>query len=440
MNFRVVGLFFFSMIFLLSHAQDEYYFPPTEGNWTTQSPEDLGWCVDSIDALYDFLERNDTRAFLLLKDGRIVFEKYFYNFHQDSVWYWASAGKTLTAFLAGTAQEQGYLSIDDPSSKYLGDWTSASTEREDSILIWHQLTMTTGLDDNVDNLDCTDRACLNYLADPGTRWSYHNAPYTLLSEVIEEATDQNYNLFTRNSLMSKIGGSGAWIRLDYNRVFFSSPRTMARFGLLILARGEWGNERVMEDKQYIDQMISPSQQINPSYGYLWWLNGQEGIMVPGVQRVFNQPLCPPAPDDMVAAMGKNSQLLNVVPSEGLVVVRMGESPSGAPVPFDLQDGIWEYLNQIICSPTNQEEVADNANEIYPNPVVSGEVNIKTLTRGEPGVLRLNDLSGRPVYERKCAGNEGWIDLPVVLANGLYTYSYQSRNGDVVFGKLIITGK
>ena len=60
----------------------------------------------------------------MLKDGKIAIEKYFGTFTKDSLWYWASAGKTLTAFLVGQAQENGLLSISDSTSKYLGSgWT-----------------------------------------------------------------------------------------------------------------------------------------------------------------------------------------------------------------------------------------------------------------------------------------------------------------------------
>ena len=83
------------------------YFPPINGNeWQTLSPASLGWCEERIDSLYDVLEENNTKAFIVLKDGKIILEKYFGTFQQDSVWYWASAGKSLTACLVGIAQQR----------------------------------------------------------------------------------------------------------------------------------------------------------------------------------------------------------------------------------------------------------------------------------------------------------------------------------------------
>ena len=128
------------------------YFPPTNNNlpWDTLSPIALNWCPDKIDSLYSYLGIQDTKGFIVLKDGKIVLEKYFGSFTKDSLWYWASAGKTITSFLVGKAQEENYLSILDTTSDYLGNgWTNCPLIKERKITIRNQLTMTTGLDDMV---------------------------------------------------------------------------------------------------------------------------------------------------------------------------------------------------------------------------------------------------------------------------------------------------
>ncbi|MEO6830643.1 MAG: serine hydrolase domain-containing protein, partial [Chitinophagaceae bacterium] len=164
-------------------AKATLYFPPTTGNvWDTTSLTSLGWCQDKMDSLINYLGAHHTKAFILLKDGKIVTEHYFGTFTVDSAWQWNSAGKSLTGFLIGLAQEQGYLNIHDSLPKYLHHGFSlCSTAAEDSIRLWNQLTMTTGFDDNGANgteSHCTDDTCLICIAAPGTRWAYHNAPYT----------------------------------------------------------------------------------------------------------------------------------------------------------------------------------------------------------------------------------------------------------------------
>jgi len=99
----------------------DLYFPPKTGNgWQTLAPSELNFCPEKIDSLYAFLESRNTKSFILLKDGKIVLEKYFGTYVQDSIWYWASAGKSMTAFLVGQAQEENLLDIQDKTSDYLG--------------------------------------------------------------------------------------------------------------------------------------------------------------------------------------------------------------------------------------------------------------------------------------------------------------------------------
>jgi CubicO group peptidase (beta-lactamase class C family) len=381
-----------------SQAQN-LYFPPTTGDtWETVSPESLGWCTSEIDPLLGFLEQENSKAFIVLKDGKIAIEKYFGTFTKDSLWYWASAGKTLTAFLVGQAKEKGLLSISDSTSKYLGvGWTGLTPEQERKITIRHQLTMTTGLDDGVEDNHCTLNSCLKYLAEPGTRWAYHNAPYTLLEKVLTNASGSAINAFTRQNLLSPTGMNGLWVTVHYDNVFFSKPRSMARFGLLIQNNGVWGNDTLLKDEPYFQQMINTSQEINQSYGYLWWLNGKPTYMWPGVQFVFNGSWAPDAPADMFAAMGKNGQMLCIAPSQGLVVVRMG-NPGDLPlseIGVFLCNRIWQKLNAVICNETAVEETEFKSADlrVFPNPS-DGEITIQ----GYEGKAEIYNSTGAVIWK------------------------------------------
>ena len=119
---------------------------------------------------------------------------------QDSLWYWASAGKTMTAMLVGIAQQEGLLSIQQ-NLRLPGYWLDfLPAAKENLITIRHQLTMTTGLDDGVTDDDCTDPSCLVYKADAGTRWAYHNAPYTLLDKVVGSRQRLTYNNYFQQKI------------------------------------------------------------------------------------------------------------------------------------------------------------------------------------------------------------------------------------------------
>ena len=192
---RYIYLFLLSVVLSVSTVGQGLYFPPIVGStWDTLAPSSLGYCNNRIDSLNQYLDHINTKAFILLKDGKIVLEQYFDGFTKVRTWYLASAGKTMTAYLVGIAQQEGLLSINDTSSRYLGTgWSNLTPAQEADLTIWHQLTMTTGLDDGVANVDCTLDTCLEYLAPAGTRWAYHNAPYTLLTSVIEQASARPVN-------------------------------------------------------------------------------------------------------------------------------------------------------------------------------------------------------------------------------------------------------
>jgi CubicO group peptidase (beta-lactamase class C family) len=354
------------MLFLFAASVSaQSYFPPNDSSeWDTLSPSNFDWCPDKIDSLYGFLDEANSKSFILLKDGKIVLEQYFDEHTDSSYWYWASAGKTLSSFLMGIAQEEGFLNINDTTSDYLGSgWTYSSPEEEEKITIWNQLTMTSGLDDGVSNPFCTDDSCLIYLAEPETRWAYHNAPYTLLRPVLENATGQGINIYANQRLLNPIGMDGVFSYVGYDNVFSSTTRSMARFGLLIQNNGEWDGTQILSDENYFNQMVNTSQALNESYGYLWWLNGKSSFMLPGTQFVFDGSIFPNAPNDVIAALGKNGQIINVVPSENMVWVRMGNASSTELVETNLNIGIWNYINDLSCVSTVESFTNTNSKKL-----------------------------------------------------------------------------
>lgn len=361
---RLALLLLFILILVSSCSKEDspdlsdsvLYFPPVDSdNWETIAPAELSWNASAVDSLYTMLADNGTRAFIILQNGKIAIEKYWGKnilntgeFNSSSQWYWASAGKSLSAVLVGIAQQEGLMDINDKTSDYLGlGWTSMSKEKEDLITIRHQLTMTTGLDYAVPDTYCTEPECLQYKTDAGEQWYYHNAPYTLLKDVIAAATGYDENTFCYMTLEAATGMDGTWIYDGTNNIYWSKARDMARFGLFILNEGNWDGSQIMTDTNYFTAMTNSSQDINPSYGYLWWLNGKEKVMYPGVPLALKMWLSPDAPADLILAAGKNGQFIGVIPSLNMVVVRMGEAPDDAAVPILFHNEMWKMINRII---------------------------------------------------------------------------------------------
>ncbi|MGB3545884.1 MAG: serine hydrolase domain-containing protein, partial [Saprospiraceae bacterium] len=323
-------------------------------SWETAGPAELNWDTTQIPALISLLDQGGTRGFLLLQDGKIALEHYAGNglvfnqpFNRDSRWYWASASKTLTAAAVGEAQADGLLDINAPSSTYLGaGWSGMTPERENAITVRHHLTMTTGLDYRVADQNSTAVADLDYLAEPGTLWYYYNAPYSLLKDVVAGATGETFDDYFDRKIAAPIGITGSWEDVGGSNMYFSSPRSMARFGLLVLNDGRWQNTPVL-NPDFLRASTTTSQQLNPSYGYLWWLNGKESFRLPGTTLSFNDNIIPNAPADMVCGLGRNSQYVCVIPSKNMVLVRMGDDPDESPVPLTFLNDICGVLNNII---------------------------------------------------------------------------------------------
>lgn len=323
------------------------YFPGNVGTeWETQSMASLGWNQNALTDLRNYLTAKNTKSFMILVNGRIVMEEYYNGHSASATWQWNSAGKTLAAAVTGIAEQEGLLTIADQASQYLGKgWTSAPLAKENLISVRNLLTMTSGLSEEN---DLVIKANLTYVADAGSRWAYANV-FQKLMDVVAAASKQPFETYFNAKLKNKIGMDGYWSDGVIFNIYNSNTRSMARFGLLALNKGKWGNEQIINEA-YFKQCISTSQKINPSYGYLWWLNGKSSYMVPGSQSVFPGSLVSNAPSDMYAAMGASDQRIYVIPSRNMVVVRMGNAsdlanPQFAVSGFD--NALWQKINAVI---------------------------------------------------------------------------------------------
>ena len=191
---------------------------------------------------------------------------------------------------------------------------------------------------------------LKFVAAPGTQWKYNTNAYCLSLKCAAAGAALTPDSLTRNWLTEPIGMQHSrWIERNLpdssppetNRFgFATTARDLARFGVLILARGRWADATILSDRNYLTDSLNSSQKMNPSYGYLWWLNGQSSAI--RSSRKVPGPLNRNAPGDLVAALGALGRKCYVVPSLELVVTRLGDAPdvSGQPG-FDME--FWRLL-------------------------------------------------------------------------------------------------
>jgi CubicO group peptidase (beta-lactamase class C family) len=344
------------------------YFPPTRGTWETITPASSGWNGEKIDEALDKAGKSRSSGVVILFRGRIMAERYWnldglpepekgkgaaqkYSrlvVGRDAAGHViedvASIQKSVASILVGIGQEKGLLNISDPVRKYLGaGWSKTSPEQESAITVRHLLTMSSGLADD-----------LTFEAAAGNRWRYNTAAYAFTMKVLAAAAKKPREELTREWLTERIGMTDSkWVKRtgsgEENPIndagFATTARDLARFGLMILADGQWGDQKVIGDRAYLKAALHPSQELNPSYGYLWWLNGQAEV-ARGAGAKSKGPLIPSAPSDLVAALGAVDRKLYIVPSLGLVVTRLGANTGPA---FDNE--FWKALMAAAPAPS-----------------------------------------------------------------------------------------
>ena len=257
----------------------------------------------------------------------------------------ASAQKSVVAVLVAIAGDRGLIDLDDPVSDHLGPgWSQASPEQEAAVSIRHLMTVTSGLDDR-----------LEYQVPPGTRWRYSLGPaWHLLKPVLAAASGESLDALTRGWLTGPLAmDETEWIPrpgmayLDGTpfEALLTSARDLSRFGQLVLDRGRIDDTEVVSTES-LTRLLTPSQDLNPAYGLLWWLNGRRPHLVPMVDEPVEDVLLPDAPPDTVLALGAMGQICAIAPSRSVVVVRLGGSTSGL-MGGSMANDLWPMLDEVL---------------------------------------------------------------------------------------------
>ncbi len=233
----------------------------------------------------------------------------------------ASQQKSFIAVLAAVAVDKGLLDVTKAVGDYIGSgWTKAAPEQEARIRVLDVLTQSSGL--------TTEFA---YAAPPGTVFLYNTPVYAVTKAILMAAAKQPLETITRDWLTAP----GAMMDTSWRKRpaamadvgnptgLVTSPRDTARFGQIILDGGRAADGRRLVSEAGLKAMLTRSAT-NPAYGRLWWLNGSTYTIKPLAKRL-DGPLIPAAPADLVAALGALDRKLYVVPSQKLVVVRMGQA-------------------------------------------------------------------------------------------------------------------
>lgn len=306
-------------------------------HWETGFPEDHGMDPLLLEEAADYARSVKSTCMAVVRDGVLVGEWTFRgNTAADRVKSW-SVAKSYAATVVGRAYTEGYLhGIDDPIADYLTDWQG--TDR-DGISIHHMLSMTSGLkfdlwEDNVEMFladDMTALALANPVRNPpGSTWEYNNHTVQLADPLLEAATGMSTSNYAQSALFEPLGMSAEWETDDvghpamYMNVL-ASCRDHAKMAYLYLQDGCWDGERLLAT-DFVDRATSSSSTHNRGYGYWWWLNGEAPLLDSVDFHVKPGWMHDDAPEDAYCAAGLGSQMVEVIPSLDLIVVRMGVAP------------------------------------------------------------------------------------------------------------------
>jgi CubicO group peptidase (beta-lactamase class C family) len=327
--------------------------------WQEGPPESQGFAASALEAIRDELAARQTRAFLVVRRDCIVCEWYAPGWHAGRPHFTASLAKAIVGGLSlQVALEDGRLAVDDPAARFVPQWRDDPQKRR--ITIRHLATHSSGLEDaEQDGLPheqlpgwkgrfwrrdpdpftiARDEAPV--LFPPGTQYAYSNPGMAMLAycvtAALRDAPQQDLRALLRERVYEPVGlRDGDW-SIGYGATYWVdglplvanwgggsfTARAVARLGRLMLRRGDWDGRRVLDAGwaaravAYAGTPLPPRSAADPrpASGLGWWTN-EDGVW-------------PDVPRDAFAGAGASHQVLLVVPSLELIVVRNGRGLEG----------------------------------------------------------------------------------------------------------------
>lgn len=266
-----------------------------------------------------------TRAVVVLYKNKLLAEKYDTAFTKNSKILGWSMTKSITSSAFGVLTKQGKIDIYKPAP--VTEWQN---DERKNITINDLLHMNSGLEWEENYNTICDATKMLFLAKdmgkvqmdkpaqfkPNTHWNYSSGTTNLLSRILRNQfkTQQEYLDFWYSAVIDKIGMNSMIVEQDMTGTFVGSsygwatPRDWSKFGLLYLNKGNWNGEQIL-DKSWVKYTATPTNTSKGRYGAQFWLNAGGKF--------------PDAPRDMFYCNGYQGQMVAIIPSLDMVIVRMG---------------------------------------------------------------------------------------------------------------------
>ncbi|MCC2604503.1 serine hydrolase domain-containing protein [Planctobacterium marinum] len=277
-----------------------------------------------------------TRALLVVKNGVVVAESYAPGIDSNTPLLGWSMGKSVTAIMLGRMANMGLLDTEAPTG-----FASWQGDERKQITLEQLLQMSSGLkfdETYAPGSDSTrmlftahsaSEVALTATADksPGGYFSYSSGTTNILMRWMRDQLGSNQALidFFYQEIAQPLHLANTVFEVDPSGVFvgssyiFASARDWARMGLLMLNNGKAG-EQVLLSGQWVRDTQSPIKAENyQQYGYQFWLN-----------RGGNQVRWSELPEDAYMMMGNRKQIVMIIPSQNMVIVRLGWTSGSYP--------------------------------------------------------------------------------------------------------------
>ena len=276
-------------------------------------------------------QRRGTRAVLVVRDGKLVAERYGFGASVTTPLQGWSMAKTVHAALIGILVGQGKLHLAGPAP--VPEWSAPEDPRH-AITLEQLLHMTSGLHFEEDYADLESNAVQMLFArpdagayaasqpldhPPGTHWQYSSGTTNVLSRLVRQTVDgtpADYQAFPRDALFEPIGAPSFVLEPDPSGTFvgssfvYATARDWARLGLLFASDGVWSGRRLLPEG-WVRFLTTLEPLSGGRFGAHMWLDS-----------------------GTYALEGYEGQYVTVIPSRRLVVVRLGVNEADDPHPWD----------------------------------------------------------------------------------------------------------
>lgn len=327
---------------------------PGDPNYTplpTGETDDVSQAA--LDEANAYAAANNTQTYLVWKDGKVIDQGFYGGTDLSTLIVGRSLAKPITAIAVGRALQLGLIdSLDQPVSDFITEWKGS--EAHAPMKIRHLLDQRSGFTPQSQSMDpegVLNRAYLHPRHDeviihdmpieygPGTSYEYANATSEMIAPVIERASGMRYAEFVSKEIIQKLGGQGGevWV----NRVggtahagccIMLPGEDWLRMAILVMQDGVWEGTRLLPDG-YVNKMRTGTEQ-NPYYGLGLWLpdvyrerRGFANPRIPYGKVLHKEPYLD---KDMMMFDGNSNQIVYMIPSSNMIVLRVGNRPPKEP--------------------------------------------------------------------------------------------------------------